>query len=71
MFKNEIKNAKMQIFKSEDLIDDELVNIKIAIHDLEKLGFDTKELEKQLENVGIEIYKFKKDIREFNEKVGK
>ena len=64
MFKNEI-------FKSENLIDNELVNIKIALHDLEKLGFDTTELEKQLENVGIEFYKFKIEIREFNEKVGK
>lgn len=62
MFVNEIKNAKMQIFKSEKAIDDELINIKIAIHDLDKLGFDTKEFEKQLENVGIEFYKLKKKV---------
>ena len=68
MFENEIKNAKRQIFNSENAIDNELTNIKIALHDLEKLGFNTNEFEKLLDNVGIEFYKFKIEIRE---KVGR
>ena len=59
MFKNEIKNNLKAINDSTKKIDSELVNIKIAIHNLEKLGLDTKDLEKLLDNVGIEIYKFK------------
>ena len=59
MFKNEIKNNLKAINDSTKNIDSELVNIKIAIHNLEKLGLDTKDLEKLLDNVGIEIYKFK------------
>ena len=65
MYQNEIKKELQAIYNSTKSIDSELVNIKIAIHNLEKLGFNTKELEKILDNVGIEFYKFKvknKDI---------
>ena len=64
MFKNEIKKELQAIYNSNKNIDDELVNIKIAIHNLEKLGINTKDLEKQLDNVGIEIYKFKNENME-------
>ena len=59
MFKEQTKNELLSIYKSNEKIDDEITNIKIALHTLEKLGKDTKEIEKQLENVGIEFYKFK------------
>ena len=65
MFKNEIKKELQAIYNSNKNIDNELVNIKIAMHNLEKLGINTKDLEKQLDNIGIEFYKFKvenKDI---------
>ena len=66
MFKSEIKKEYQNIYKSTSKIDDELVNIKIAIHNLEKLGINTNDLEKQLDNVGIEFYKFKtKNIEKF------
>lgn len=41
--------------------ENDLIDIKIAIHNLEKLGVNTKDLEKQLDNVGIEFYKFKNE----------
>lgn len=63
MFSKELKNEFKQIFSSNKKIDEELVNIKIAIHNLEKLGLDTKNLEKLLDNVGVEFYKLKKEIR--------
>lgn len=63
MFSKELKNEFKKIFNSNKKIDEELVNIKIAIHNLEKLGLDTKNLEKLLDNVGIEFYKLKEEIR--------
>ena len=59
MYQKENKKELQAIYNSNKNIDSELVNIKIAIHNLEKLGFNTKELEKILDNVGIEFYKFK------------
>ncbi len=59
MFKNELKNELYKIFEGTKNIDSELVKIKVAIHNLEKLGLNTGELEKLLDAVGIEFYKFK------------
>ena len=59
MFKEETKKALFDIFTSKEKIDDELTNIKIAMHDLEKLGHDTTALEKALDEVGIAFYQFK------------
>ena len=64
MYKNEIKKELQAIYNSNKNIDAELVNIKIAIHNLEKLGINTHDLEKQLDNVGIEIYKFKNENKD-------
>ena len=64
MYKNEIKKELQAIYNSNKNIDNELVNIKIAIHNLEKLGFNTKNLEKMLDNIGIELYKFKVENKE-------
>lgn len=68
MFKNEVINNLKTINDSTKKIDNELVNIKIAIHDLEKLGLDTKDLQKILDNVGVEIYKFKEYSHNFTKK---
>lgn len=59
MFKNEVKNELQTIFTSSKNIDNGIVNIKIAIHNLEKLGLDTKEFYKLLDNLGIEFKKLK------------
>ena len=59
MYNNEFKNELKNINSSIKNIDDEFINIKIAIHNLEKLGLDTKELKNLLDNVGIEFYKLK------------
>lgn len=64
MFNEELKNEFKKIYDSNKKIDDEFVNIKIAIHNLEKLGLDTKNLEKMLDNVGIEFYKLKQNVNE-------
>lgn len=59
MYNNEFKNELKNIYNSIKNIDDEFINIKIAIHNLEKLGLDTKEFYKLLDNVGIEFKKLK------------
>ena len=64
MFKNEVKKELQAIYNSNKNIDNELVNIKIAVHNLEKLGYNTKDLEKMLDNIGIEFYKFKVENKE-------
>ena len=64
MYKNEINKELQAIYNSNKNIDNELVNIKIAIHNLEKLGCNTKDLEKMLDNIGIEFYKFKVENKE-------
>lgn len=73
MFKKEVRKEYQTIFNSTSKIDDELLNIKIAIHNLEKLGVNTHDLEKQLDNVDIDIYKFKiENVEKFkNWKEGK
>jgi len=63
--KNEIKNEFKTIFSNNQEIDKKIVEIKVAIHNLEKLGINTRDLEKQLDNVGIEFYKFKKNTKDF------
>ena len=64
MYKNEIKKELQAIYNSNKNIDNELVNIMVAIHNLEKLGCNTKDLEKMLDNIGIEFYKFKIENKE-------
>ena len=64
MYKNEIKKELQAIYNSNKNVDSELVNIKVAIHNLEKLGCNTKDLEKALDNIGIEFYKFKVENKE-------
>lgn len=59
MFKREIKENFKGINKSCENINKEITNIKVAIHTLEKLGIDTKELENAITNLGIEFYKLR------------
>ena len=67
MFKNEIKKELQDIYNSNNKIDKSITNIKVDLHNLDKLGFNTEDLIKQLDNVNIEFYKFKvKNIEFFN-----
>ena len=59
MYNNEFNGNLKRINDSTKNLDNDLLNIKIAIHNLEKLGLDTKELKNLLDNVGIEFYKLK------------
>lgn len=71
MFRGEIKNELRTIFMGNKEIDKKITEIKVALHNLEKLGFDTTELYKQLDNVGIEFYKFKMQNEDVMDKISK
>lgn len=68
MYKNEIKNELQTIYNSNIKIDEELVKIKIAIHNLDKLGLNTSEFERLLDNIGIEFYKIKEFSKKYTKK---
>lgn len=59
MFEKQIKKELQNIYFSECEIDKQLTEIKVALHVLEKLGVNISDIEKQLDNVGIEFYKLK------------
>ena len=67
MFNKERINKFKTLVDSYKEIDKKIVDIKVAMHDLEKLSYneDTEfleNLEKQLENMNIEFYKLKQEI---------
>ena len=67
MFKKErIDNFKTLVDSYKE-IDKKIVDIKVAMHDLEKLSYSEdieflENLEKQLDNMNIEFYKLKQEI---------
>ena len=67
MFNKERINKFKTLVDSYKEIDKKIVDIKVAMHDLEKLSHNEdidflENLEKQLENVNIEFYKLKQEI---------
>ncbi len=64
MYNKELKSYGENIKKDLGEIDKLLIDIKVNIHNIEKLGKDTKDLEKQVDNVGIELYKLKNRVLE-------
>ena len=67
MFNKERINKFKTLVDSYKEIDKKIVDIKVAMHDLEKLSYneDTEfleNLEKQLDTMNIEFYKLKQEI---------
>ena len=67
MFNKERINKFKTLVDSYKEIDKKIVDIKVAMHDLEKLSYNEdidflENLEKQLENTNIEFYKLKQEI---------
>ena len=74
MFKKERINYFKMLVDSYKEIDKKIVDIKVAMHDLEKLSYNEdidflKSLEKQLNNMDIEFYKLKQEIIKKVEKI--
>ena len=67
MFKEERINNFKTLVKSFKEIDKKIVDMKVAMHDLEKLSYneDTEfleNLEKRLDSMNIEFYRLKQEI---------
>ena len=67
IFKKERMNNYKILVDSYKEIDKKIVDIKVAMHDLEKLSYNEdidflENLEKQLDNMNIEFYKLKQEI---------
>ena len=74
MFKKERMNNYKKLVDSYKEIDKKIIDIKVAIHDLDKITYNEdlnfiKELEKQLKNMNIEFYKLKQQIIKKVEKI--
>ena len=74
MFNKERINKFKTLVDSYKEIDKKIVDIKVAMHDLQKLSYneDTEfleNLEKQLDTMNIEFYKLKQEIIKKVEKI--
>ena len=74
MFNKERINKFKTLVDSYKEIDKKIVDIKVAMHDLEKLSYNEdieflESLEKQLDSLGIEFYKLKQEIIKKVEKI--
>lgn len=50
-----------ELHESIKNVDAQMVAIKTALHQLQRIGINTKDAYKQVENVGIELYKLKQE----------
>ena len=62
MFIKQKKKEFQNMYKSMKNIDEEFVNIKIGIRVLSKLGVNTDKFYEQLDNIGMELYRYKNII---------
>lgn len=65
MYNNEIKDNLKNLFINNQDVNKKITEIKIILHNLEKLGVNTDTLYKMLDNVGIELYNFKMNTNNF------
>lgn len=59
MNNEQIKGELKTVFNAIKKIDEQIVNIKVATHTLDKSGYNMSEEYKALDEVGIEFYKLK------------
>lgn len=69
MFKEELKAELRQNYESIKNIDKEIINIKVSIHNLEKLGLNTNEFYDKLDEMCIEFKKLKDFNDDFTKKI--
>ena len=59
MFKSETKKYLEDLYDNINIIDKSILDFKIAMHNLDKLGYNIEQIEKLLDNEQIEFYKLK------------
>ena len=65
MFKEETKTYLEDLYDSIEEIDKSILKFKIAMHNLDKLGYSMEEIEKLLNNEQVEFYKLKTFTNDF------
>ena len=59
MFKSETKKYLEDLYDNINIIDKSILDFKIAMHNLDKLGYNIEQIEKLRDNEQIEFYKLK------------
>ena len=65
MLKEETKKYLEDLYDNINIIDKSILDFKIAIHNLDTLGYNVEEIEKLLDNEQIEFYKLKTSTNDF------
>lgn len=65
MLKEETREYLRELYNNINIIDKSILDFKIAIHNLDKLGYNIEEIEKLLDNEQIEFYKLKTFTNDF------
>lgn len=65
MLKEETKKYLRELYNNINIIDKSILDFKIAMHNLDKLGYNIEEIEKLLDNEQIEFYKLKTSTNDF------
>lgn len=65
MLKEETKKYLKDLYDSIEEIDKSILKFKIAMHDLDKLGYNMEEIKKLLDNEQVEFYKLKTKTNDF------
>ena len=65
MIRKETKTYLKDLYDSIKEIDKSILKFKIAMHDLEKLGYNMEQINKLLDNEQIEYYKLKAKTNDF------
>ena len=65
MIRKETKTYLKDLYGSINIINKSILDFKIAMHNLDKLGYNIEEIEKLLDNEQIEFYKLKTSTNDF------
>lgn len=65
MKKEETREYLRDLYNNINIIDKAILDFKIAMHNLDKLGYNIEEIEKLLDNEQIEYYKLKTKTNDF------
>ena len=65
MKKEETREYLRELYNNINIIDKSILDFKIAMHNLDKLGYNIEEIEKLLDNEQIEFYKLKTKTNDF------
>ena len=65
MIRKETKTYLKDLYNNINIIDKSILDFKIAMHNLDKLGYNVEEIEKLLDNEQVEFYKLKTKTNDF------